>query len=178
MTTTSFTELRRTAIGLALGGMVAGCGGEPAAGPSPAKKGALGADYWVERTDTELDLVLRDACRASVADGQPMLLQFSASWCADCNLVKKMSATAPLSDELEGWHKVVVNVGNFDQHRSLMKAFDVSAIVHWVALQPVSCEGSPARWPRLKEGTLEPKTGTSGPRSPEQVVAWLRDARR
>lgn len=132
--------------------------------------------YWTPRTDEALDAELNQACQASVADHKPVLLQFSAPWCIDCKKVRELGADPKLRTALDGWHELVVDVGRFDRHPELIKAFGVNAIAHWVALAPTDC-GKPApEWPRLKSATLEPVSGKSGPRTVDDLLAWLSDA--
>lgn len=169
-----------------------GCGREPVPEPEPPPAPAVEAPaeapttpaetpstpaHWTVRTDLELDDLLRDTCEAAVADGRPVLLEFSAPWCVDCKLLKRITDRDPVRSELESWHRVVVDVGRFERHDALREAFEVAAIARWVALRPTDCVTPVTRWPRLREGTLEPQSGQEGPRTDEDVLRWLVEAR-
>lgn len=146
---------------------------EPARRPAPPPPAA----HWQPRSDAALDAVIGEACRSSLADGRPVLLELSAPWCGDCQAILRMSAEPVLASELQRWHHVVVDVGRFDRHRPLIEGFGVGGIAWWGALQPTRCDEPPTRWPRLRTGTLEPATG-DGPRTPAEVAAWLTEARK
>lgn len=130
---------------------------------------------WVDRTDAELDAELHAACARAASRGVNLLVEFSAEWCIDC---KSVSAMKPMiAEELYNWERVTVNVGRFDRHKALVKAFEVGGIAHWVALAPSDCDQPVPAWPRLKSGVLEPSSGASGPKTPRDLQAWLEDAR-
>ena len=143
-------------------------------GPSARHEAEL--SYWPKRTDLELDAELRAACAASVSDGKPVLIAFSAPWCPDCRRVRDLEAEPALKSEQALWHKLVVDVGRFDQHELLLGAFSLSKIVTWVALQPTDCLGGPDTWPVLRQSIFEPATG-AGPKTAESLAAWLQEAR-
>jgi len=139
--------------------------------------GMAADDYWVQRSDAELQVVVEAACKASQQDKKPVLLAFSAPWCGDCQMVRKLETEAPLQTEQANWHKVVIEVGRFDRHTELLKAFKVQAIATWVALKPTDCSQPVTEWPVLKAGTFEPKHGATGPRTSEALAEWLISAR-
>ena len=143
---------------------------EPVVPPSPGP-------YWQLRTDAELEEDLATACARSVASGRPLLLAFSAPWCIDCRTLRVLEGQEPLATELANWEKVVVDVGRFDRHEALLKAFGVDRIVYWAALRPDDCSRGPEAWPVLRKGIFEPKSDPDGPRTPESVAAWLTAAR-
>jgi thiol-disulfide isomerase/thioredoxin len=126
--------------------------------------------YWVDRSDTELYTLLAEQCAASLGDGKPVLITFSASWCPDCQQLNRLSQQAPMRTELAGWHPVVVNVGDFDRHVALMEAFGVPAIPYMAAMKPTDCSVPPQRWPRLRVGNVELSTA-------DHFAGWLVQAR-
>jgi len=147
-----------------------GCTIEPAPPPEPGP-------HWQPRTDAELARALRDTCEASVRSGKPILLEFSAPWCIDCRRLEHLERDEGLSRAYEGWHRLRIDVGRFDRHDGLREAFGVRAIAHWSAVRPTDCSAEAASWPRLKQEVMELETGSTGPRSADELVRWLADAR-
>jgi thiol-disulfide isomerase/thioredoxin len=147
------------------------------ADPPPPPQPAPPPPHWAQRSDVELDAVLTGACEAAIADKKPVLLEFSAPWCIDCKKLEYLESNPALAAEYDHWHRVRVDIGRFDRHEPLRKAFDVHAIAFWAALRPESCTISATEWPRLKSAVLELETGTSGPRTVDDVVKWLVEAR-
>lgn len=124
------------------------------------------------KTSAELGKELAAACDSSVAKGQPMLIEFSATWCGDCQKLSGMKKDAELAAELKGWDVVVINVGQFDQHTELLEAYRVNAIANWAVVAPADC-GSPATgWALQAQRTLEPKSGA--PVTSVELATWLR----
>lgn len=142
----------------------------------PAPRPERAEAVWVERTDAELEGVIQAACTRATEAGQPVLLAFGAPWCVDCRKVHALEQQAPLQEELAGWTQVVVNVGRFDRHEALLKAFEVGSIAHWVALEP-DCTAPISAWKRLRTGVLEPASNPEGPRTAADLTAWLVAAR-
>ncbi len=131
---------------------------------------------WRPLSDLELAAELARACEAARADDKPVLLEFSAPWCADCKRMADLSRAEPLATELASWHHLVVDVGRFERHDALREAFEVAAIATLVALgPPESCATPPTRWPRLASRLFEPATGA--PATAESVRGWLVTAR-
>ena len=141
---------------------------QPVAAPPP---------HWEKRTDLALDAVLTKTCEASIADKKPILLEFSAPWCADCKKLEHMEKQEDLMGEYANWHRVRVDVGRFDRHEALREAFGVYAIAHWTAMKPISCKEKAPSWPRLNSQLMELETGSGGPRTVADVVKWLVSAR-
>lgn len=146
----------------------------------PATSGVVDArrrdrDYWVPRTDAELDAAFEATCRASEASGKPVLLAFSAPWCPDCRRMRDLSADEPLAGELAHWETLVVDPGRFDRHVPVLEAFEVAKIVTWVAARPQDCRLPAPSWTRLRQGVFEPKTGQ--PWSAVDLAGWLAEAR-
>jgi thiol:disulfide interchange protein len=118
------------------------------------------AKYKVpERSDEELALEAKTVCLDAVAKKQPVLLEFSAPWCTDCKEVDRLKHEPALRDALSRYGTLTVNVGKFDRHQELLKAFDVRAIAHWVVLVPERCEDPLESWRRTASRTLEPLSG-------------------
>lgn len=163
---------------LILASILVACGADTAVDrPSPvlpASRLPSSKTYWIERTDVELDDTLKEACTTATAESEPVLLAFSAPWCGDCKTVRTLEAISPLREELEGWTKVVVDVGRFDRHPELLEAFGVSSIAHWVALQP-NCGEPVTRWKRLGTGVFEPSSKPDT--TADALTDWLIAAR-
>lgn len=134
------------------------------------------AAYWVRRTDAELDSAFEDVCSRAKTSKKPVLISFSAEWCIDCKRVYALSKEEPLKSELAQWETLVVNPGQFDRHRPVLGAFEVSRLVTWVATQPQDCRLPAPSWERLRQQAFEPASGE--PWTGEQLAVWLRDARR
>jgi thioredoxin-like negative regulator of GroEL len=154
-----------------------GCGSpevssEPAPAPAPAP-----VAYWVERTDEQLDEHLRTTCEAAVEASQPVLLAFSAPWCIDCKKLRSLAEQPPAAAELEGWQKVVIDVGRFERHEALRHHFQVASIAYLVALRPTDCTQPVTAWPVLAKGPFEPVSRDDGVRTPEALATWLSAAR-
>jgi thiol-disulfide isomerase/thioredoxin len=144
--------------------------------PEPAPLGprdGLG-DYWVQRSDAELDAILGETCAASVADGRPVLLWFSAAWCGDCRRTYAYEKAGALDDELTHWHRVVIEPGRLDRHVPLFQAMGVSGIPTVVATRPTDC-GQPAQdWPRLDQGRFD-RPLLDG--TPARLLEWMEATR-
>jgi len=140
----------------------------PAAPPPP---------HWQLRTDAELESVLDETCRSSLASGEPILIEFSAPWCVDCKKLEHLEDEQALAGEYTHWQRVRIDVGRFDRHAALREAFAVSSIAHWAAVRPITCDARAPSWPRLREGVMEVETSQTGPRTAADLVAWLRAAR-
>lgn len=156
------------------------CGEPPTAArpaPQPEPAPTAEASPWIQRTDLEMDAALRSSCEASVADGKPVLLEFSAAWCVDCRKLHDLAADDEVIAEMAQFHHLTVDVGKWDRHKGLIDAFGVSALAWWSVLQPEDCSAPPPGWKRLKEGSFEPASTGSGARTAEGVTAWLQDAR-
>lgn len=125
------------------------------------------------RSSGEIVASLRAACEDSLDRSRPMLVEFSAAWCSDCQTLHRMKQRRVLERELSSWPKVVINVGMFDRHRELLEAFGVEAIAHWVVLSPRDCAPPAASWRRLAERTLEPASGPERGLSAAEIAEWL-----
>lgn len=158
---------------LALALACAPTGPPPSAPEAPPPRDA---PYWVERSDLALDTALRATCEAAVADEAPVLLTFTAPWCLDCKQLRAMAAEEPARSEKARYHEVVIDVGRFERHEALRHHFQVASIAYLVALRPTDCTTPVTAWPLLAKGAFEP-SGGRGARTPEQLAAWLAEAR-
>jgi hypothetical protein len=128
------------------------------------------------RTDAELRASLGAVCRAAQQrTPSRVLVEFSAAWCGDCRRLHEMKRTPPLSRELEQWPRIVINVGQFDRHRSLLEALDVQRIAHWSIFEPVDCTAPLHDWPRILSRTLEVSSGEARDLTPSDLAGWLAD---
>ncbi len=138
----------------------------------------LGAEPWPHHTDAELKTEISAACVRATAAKKPVLLSFSAPWCVDCQVLHKLERDPAVQAELTNWEQVSTDVGQFDQHQTLLKALGGDRIAWWAALAPTAdqCTADAATWPRLKVGPIEP--ATSGQfQTAADVVGWLQTAR-
>lgn len=166
-------RLRRAAA-LVFAGVLLACAGPPElTQPEPPNPEA----YWVERSDDELAAAVTQTCEAAVAANKPVLVAFSAPWCVDCRLVRRLEVEPELAAELTQWEQVVVDVGRFDRHEAILEHFGVRAIATWAALQPTSCDQPLTQWTLLDKGRFEPATNPLSKRSAQAFAHWLRAAR-
>lgn len=155
-------------------GLLLACSGPPTlTQPDPGNPAA----YWVERTESELDAALEQTCSRARAHDRPVLVVFSAPWCVDCRLLRRLEVEPALAGELQRWEKLVVDVGRLDRHPGLLEHFGVRAVATWVALAPTDCSASVQRWPVLDVSRVEPATNPLSKRSPEALAGWLARAR-
>ncbi|MBW2498982.1 MAG: thioredoxin family protein [Deltaproteobacteria bacterium] len=125
------------------------------------------------RSDAAVRARLASACRESIERNRPLLLEFSAPWCTDCQLLHTMKQRGALARELARWPAVVVNVNQFDRNVELLAAFGVERIAHWAVLAPRDCDRPAETWPRLVQQTLEPKSGAERGTPPDEIARWL-----
>ena len=104
---------------------------------------------------------------------RPMLLEFSAPWCTDCQLLNTLKQRGALRRELARWPRVVVNVDQFDHNVAYLEAFGVERIAHWAVLSPEDCEAPAGSWTRLAQLTVEPKSGAARGVSAGELAEWL-----
>lgn len=123
--------------------------------------------------EAELKDELDGLCTRARATGRPLLIEFSAAWCSDCRRLHQMKQAPALASELAAWPRLVVNVGRFDRHRSLLAARGVESIAHWEILAPTHCAEPVAAWPSLAKRTLEVSSGAARHLSPEDLAGWL-----
>ncbi len=128
------------------------------------------------KTSAALAQELSTACKSSVAKKQPMLIEFSAKWCGDCQKLSGMKSDTDLAAELKRWDFVVINVGQFDQHTELLEAYQVNAIANWSVVAPSDCEKAAAGWAIQAQRTLEPKSGK--PVTSAELASWLQNNRK
>jgi len=129
------------------------------------------------RSPHELTAALSTECERARERKRPLLIEFSAAWCSDCQKLDIMKRSQVLADELEKWPHVIVNVGEFDQHLDMLEAFEIRSIARWVILKPIDCERPVDRWPRIAQRTLEPASGEQRDLSPADLAKWLENLR-
>jgi thiol-disulfide isomerase/thioredoxin len=135
--------------------------------------GAASAAYSVPQlSQAELDAELARACRASLVSHKPVLVEFSAPWCQDCQVLAELKQDASLARVLRGFEVVVVNIGDFDQHPRLLQAFGIKAIAHWEVLRPTLCSAPVETWPRSGGRSVEP-TATGSGAGATKLAEWL-----
>ena len=127
------------------------------------------------KSATAVQSELTQACLSAAQKKQPLLIEFSAPWCGDCQKLHGMKAEAELAAELANWDLVVINVGQFDQHTDLQGAFEVGAIANWAVVTPTDCATPAQTWPRKAQRTLEPRSGE--PVTSSELATWLRSNR-
>ncbi len=129
------------------------------------------------RSPHELTAVLSTECERARERKQPLLIEFSAPWCSDCQKLDIMKRSQVLADEIEKWPHVIVNVGEFDQHLDMLETFEIRSIARWVILKPIDCERPIDQWPRIVQRTLEPASGEERDLSPADLAKWLENLR-
>jgi hypothetical protein len=130
--------------------------------------------YWTQRTDAEVDLALDQLCATAKGNGKPALITFSAAWCQDCQIMRKLEKEPVLSDEMSHWNRLLIEPGHLDRHVPLLQAFGVGRIAWWVAARPQDCRLPAPAWQRLAEGPFEPSGGKV---TAQGLADWLRAAR-
>lgn len=148
---------------------LAGCD-EPETSP-PAARYAVPT-----RSDAELADLLRELCEQAGGD-RPVLVEFSAAWCSDCQRLQEMKRAEALAEELAQWPRATVNVGRFDRHRDILDAMAIESIAHWSVLAPESCREPIQQWTRIADRTLEVSSGEARSLTPADLARWLRALR-
>jgi thiol-disulfide isomerase/thioredoxin len=128
------------------------------------------------RSDAELSKELEALCDSRDADA-PVLVEFSAAWCSDCQRLGVMKQAPALADELAAWPHITVNVARFDRHRDLLDGLGIESIAHWAVLDPSDCTTPITRWKRIADRTLEVSSGEARNLSPADLADWLRGFR-
>lgn len=160
--------------------MLLGCGGGSSEAPRPAEGEAAApkeAPHWVKRSDDELAAVFKESCEASVADGKPVLVEFSAPWCLDCRALQLLEKNQAMATEYANFHRVRVDVGRFDRHKALLDHFEVRAIANWLILRPDDCRLEVTRWPKGNQRVVELDSGAAAEEGPQGLIMWLKLAR-
>lgn len=128
------------------------------------------------RSDAELASELRRVCVQAGPD-RPVLIEFSAAWCSDCQRLQEMKRAEALAAELAQWPQTTVNVGRFDRHRDILDAMAIESIAHWSVLAPESCRDPIQHWSRIADRTLEVSSGEARSLTPDDLARWLRQLR-
>jgi hypothetical protein len=136
----------------------------------------LAAPAWRVQTDGELRGELRAACEAGLADGEPVLMEFTAAWCGDCRWVQAAETDPAVQAEMAQWHRVIVDVGRFERHTELLKHFGGNAITWFVASHPKDCALPVEQWPVGFSGAFE-ASALKGAAKPADLVQVLTSAR-
>ena len=128
------------------------------------------------RSEAELGAALQRLCEQAGGD-RPLLVEFSAAWCSDCQRLQEMKRAEALATELAQWPHTTVNVGRFDRHRAILDAMAIESIAHWSVLTPESCDDPIERWTRIADRTLEVSSGEARSLTPADLARWLRRLR-
>ena len=129
------------------------------------------------RSDAELASELQSLCEQAGPD-RPVLVEFSAAWCSDCQRLQVMKREEALAAELAQWPHTTVNVGRFDRHRNILDAMAIESIAHWSVLASESCREPIQHWTRIADRTLEVSSGEARSLTPDDLARWLRRLRR
>jgi thiol:disulfide interchange protein len=150
----------------------------PAPAPAPGSPPEPSADEYTTPLLEAVALAeaIQTACQTALSERRPILLEFSAPWCADCIALERLKRTPELASELQRWQVLPINIGNGDEHAELMRAFHVTAIAKLVVLRPSNCAAPIGSWPRGGTLTLDglSKRVHDGERD---LAGWLASAR-
>lgn len=125
------------------------------------------SDPFTPMSDEALAARITAASAEARASDRRVLLEFVASWCADCREVVRLAAREPARTVLaHGYVVVPVEVGRFDRHVDLIERYGVRAIATLVVLDPATGE-------RVAQTTLEPITGSQVGLTSADLAAWL-----
>ncbi|WP_078901173.1 thioredoxin family protein [Actinacidiphila yeochonensis] len=127
---------------------LAACGGhgssasasrQPTTAPptTPASASPAAVAAYDPRRDAAADITA--AQRAAKADGHPVLIDFGADWCPDCQVLGRTLARPATAKLLTGYHVVRVDVGEFDHNIAIAERYldlDTSGIPALVVLDP------------------------------------------
>ncbi len=129
-------------------------------------------DYVVpKRSTADLRALATTQCKAAISEKQPVLLEFSASWCPDCRALAALKKKPALASALGRVKQVEINIGDFERHKDLITFFDVDRIASWVMLRPEDCSAPIFKWPQIANRVVEPMSGSG---SEKDLVAWLK----
>jgi thiol-disulfide isomerase/thioredoxin len=113
---------------------------------------------------------INQALAAARRDGRPVLLDFGASWCTDCQAMSELVQTPGVHQVLaRNYHLVTVDVGHFDHNMELAGRYvrlETSGIPAVVELAP---DGS------LLQGDDEGRFSDARNLGPDQVADTLID---
>lgn len=123
---------------------VSGCSADDPEGPDTASSqspASTGAEDVTDLSYAQEPAAAIDAGRAASAeDGRPVLLDFGADWCVDCNVLDELygrPTVAPVLDQ--SFHLVKIDVGEFDKNLDVAAEYidlDTSGIPALVVINP------------------------------------------
>jgi thiol:disulfide interchange protein len=145
--------------------------------PNPKPKPTPNSEYTTPLLDgPALAQMIQSTCQTAISARRPILLEFSAPWCADCIALEKLKRAPALSNELQRWQLLPINVGSGDQHPELMRAFRVDAIAKLVVVFPRNCAAPVGTWPQGAARTLDGlRKHTEG--ADRELAEWLASVR-
>lgn len=127
---------RATAPATAPARTAASAPASPSAAGAPSPTAAT-ADAYDPARDAGADIAA--AQRAAAADGRPVLIDFGADWCPDCQVLGRTFTRPATAKLLAGYHVVRVDVGQFDHNLGIAARYldlDTSGIPALVVLDP------------------------------------------
>ena len=116
--------------------------------PLPSVSPAAVPDGYDASADASADIAA--ALAAARADGRPVLLDFGASWCEDCQALTTLVRSAGVHQILSrDYHVVTVDVGNYDHNMDLASSY-----------VDLSSSGIPALVVLAPDGSKRPAPGS------------------
>ncbi len=125
---------------------------------------------WAERSDADIESDMQRALACARTNGRRVLLEFVATWCADCRVMTDIDQTPTVRAVLQRrYERVRINVTDWDGHAAIRGRYGIDRIAAYVVLDPATGQ-------RIAQTTVEPATAGT-PMTPELWARWLENPR-